>query len=393
MKLASVLGARPQFIKVAPLLRALKDNPFTHILVHTGQHYDYEMSRLFFEELGLPEPEHHLGVGSGSHGEQTGEMLKRLEPVLLEERPDWVLVFGDTNSTLAGALAAAKLHIPVAHVEAGLRSYNRRMPEELNRIVVDHLSSLLCCPTRAAVANLKAEGFHRVWEQEGYLETGAGESSEIFGKGGLATPLVALTGDIMFDAYLLGQEVASRKSRILAELRLRPGEYYLVTVHRAENTDHPKNLGNLVQAFQELSRHLPVVWPLHPRTRKALENWGLASRMENHPLLRVLPPVGYFDMLLLEREARAILTDSGGIQKEAFFAGTPCLTLREETEWVETLEAGANRLVGTEPEAIVTAALELDSPRVRGAPYGDGQASRKILRLLEILAFAGREGH
>lgn len=340
MKLITILGARPQFIKAAPVARALAGRPVRHVLVHTGQHYDYEMSRIFFEELGLPEPAYHLGVGSGSHGRQTGEMLSRVEEVLQEKKPDWVLVYGDTNSTLAGALAAAKLHIPVAHIEAGLRSYNRRMPEEINRVLTDHVSTLLCCPTETAVANLRSEGFQHVIDDGKLLtpDAAAALAPQLRSHPG---PWVVNTGDVMYDAYLLCREVAARKSRILAELNLTPGDYFLATVHRAENTDDPTALGNIVAAFQELSRQRRLVWPLHPRTRQALAAYGLlADLAQMTPQLQLLPPVGYFDMLMLQAHAAAILTDSGGVQKEAFFAGVPCLTLREETEWVETVEAG-----------------------------------------------------
>lgn len=355
MKLVNIVGARPQFIKLAPILRVIErhnrehpDHPIREVLIHTGQHYDYEMSGVFFEELGLKAPDENLGVGSGTHGAQTGEMLRRIEQVLLRERPDWVMVYGDTNSTLAGALAAAKLHIPVAHVEAGLRSFNRRMPEEINRVLTDHISDLLFCPTETAVKNLEREGITRG---------------------------VHLVGDVMYDAVLQYAELAERRSRILDELGLEKQGYALATVHRAENTDDPERLRAILLGLEGISREgLPVILPLHPRTRKEIRRLGIAL-----DAVRIVDPVSYLDMLLLEKNARAILTDSGGVQKEAFFFQVPCVTLREETEWVETVEAGWNVLVGCEPERIVQAALEA-RPGVESAwPYGDGRAAERII--------------
>lgn len=357
LKIVDVVGARPQFIKLAPVLKAIKEYneknwqcPIQEILVHTGQHYDYEMSGVFFDELGLKAPDYHLGVGSGTHGYQTGEMLKRIEEVLLAEKPDLVMVYGDTNSTLAGALAAAKLHIPVAHVEAGLRSFNKRIPEEINRVLTDHVSDLLFCPTETAVKNLEREGI---------------------------TKGVYLVGDVMYDAALQYLALAERKSCILERLGLEPKSYALATVHRAENTDDPERLRAIFAGLEGVARAgLPVVLPLHPRTRKAAEALGLSLNS-----VRVLEPVSYLDMLLLEKNARVILTDSGGVQKEAFFFRVPCVTLREETEWVETVEAGWNVLVGWDPGRITQAALEA-WPGVESAwPYGDGRAAERIVEI------------
>lgn len=359
MKVVDIVGARPQFIKVGPVLQAIEahnrkrpDAPIQEILVHTGQHYDYEMSRIFFEELELKEPDYHLGVGSGSHAYQTGEMLKRIEEVLLKERPDWVLVYGDTNSTLAGALAAAKLHIPVGHVEAGLRSFNKRMPEEINRVLTDHIANLLFCPTKTAVENLKREGITR-------------------GRG------VHLVGDVMYDSVLHNAGLAERRSGILERLKLEPKGYALATIHRAENTDDPARLRAIFQALERIAQELPVIVPLHPRTRERLTELGLSL---DHA--RIIEPVSYLDMLLLEKHAKVILTDSGGVQKEAFFFKVPCVTLREETEWTETVEAGWNVLVGYDPERIVYAVRGARPGAGSACPYGDGRAAEKIVKFL-----------
>jgi len=308
------------------------------------------MSAVFFEELDIPEPDYNLGVGSASHGKQTGEMLGRIEALLLEKEPDLVLVYGDTNSTLAGALAAAKLHIPVAHVEAGLRSFNRAMPEEINRVLTDHISGLLFCPTDTAVQNLTAEGI---------------------------TSGVHQVGDVMYDAILHNIEIAHKRSRILDELRVEPREYLLVTMHRPRNTDNADRLISILDALNQTEE--PIIFPAHPRTQQAIEHI-------NHPLkphVRLMEPVGYLDMLVLEKNARMILTDSGGVQKEAYVLGTPCITLREETEWTETVSGGWNVLAGADRENIV-ALIQNHAPQARRLPvFGDGRASQKILAILE----------
>lgn len=329
MKIITVVGARPQFIKAAPVSRELRQR-HTEVLIHTGQHYDDAMSAIFFRELEIPEPDVNLGVGSGPHGQQTGAMLARIEEILLVERPAWVLVYGDTNSTLAGALAAAKLHIPVAHVEAGLRSFNRRMPEEINRVLTDHISALLFCPTQTAVDNLAAEGI---------------------------TQGVHLVGDVMHEALLWAAERARTHSTILERLGVREKGYLLATVHRAENTDDPARLRAILDAFAALDE--PIVFPIHPRTKARIETLGLKSKIAN---LKSIPPVGYLDMVQLEQSARMILTDSGGIQKEAYWLGVPCVTLRDETEWVETVETGWNVLAGAEKGRIVAAVRSLVAP-------------------------------
>jgi UDP-GlcNAc3NAcA epimerase len=331
----SVVGARPQFVKAAPVSRALAAAGLREILVHTGQHFDAAMSDVFFDELDIPRPAHELDVHSLSHGAMTGRMLEKLEVVMLAERPDMALVYGDTNSTLAGALAAAKLHIPVAHVEAGLRSFNKAMPEEQNRIVADHLSTLRLCPTLVSVSNLSREGI-----AEGVVHV----------------------GDVMYDTTLFAAGRAKARSRILETLGLAPRSYAVATVHRAENTDDPARLARVFDWLSAAARSQPVVLPLHPRTRAAL---GARPAPEG---VRFVAPLGYLDMTRLVSQAAAVFTDSGGLQKEAYFHRVPCVTLREETEWVETIEAGWNRLWTVESYA----------PRVDIADYGAGHAAEAI---------------
>jgi UDP-GlcNAc3NAcA epimerase len=359
MKVVSVIGARPQFIKAAPVGQTLRAVDHTEVLVHTGQHYDDEMSAVFFRELEIPEPDYNLGVGSGLHGWQTGQMLIRIEEVLLAEKPDWVLVYGDTNSTLAGALAAVKLRAPLAHVEAGLRSFNREMPEEHNRVLTDHCSDLVFCPTQTAVDNLAREGI---------------------------TQGVHLVGDTMYDAVLQFAEIARQRSTILQDLGLKPKGYLVATVHRPYNTDVPENLRNILTAFLEIGE--PIVFPVHPRTRRKIAEldgtFGLERATCN---VRMIEPVGYLDMLVLEQNARLILTDSGGMQKEAYFFSVPCVTLRPETEWVETVEAGWNVVVGANRERIVGVVNgHVWSQNTPPLLFGDGHASQAIVQLLETSA-------
>ena len=363
MKIVSIVGARPQFIKAAPVSEAIRDHNekgkgplIKEILVHTGQHYDHGMSQIFFDELDISEPDLNLGVGSGSHGWQTGQMLIGIEEVLLAERPDFVVVYGDTNSTLAGALAAVKLHIPVAHVEAGLRSFNREMPEEHNRVVADHCSELLFCPTQTAVDNLAREG----------ILTG-----------------VHLVGDTMYDAVLQFCPIARQRSSILKDLELQPKGYLLATIHRPYNTDREENVRNILQSFGEMEEL--IVFPVHPRTRKKISE--LYKRVDLKKVLRntkMIEPVGYLDMLVLEENSRLILTDSGGMQKEAYIFGVPCITLRPETEWLETVEVGWNVLVGSDTESIVAAYERLGGASSGSRPtlYGDGKASLEVVRYL-----------
>jgi UDP-GlcNAc3NAcA epimerase len=340
MRLLTVVGARPQFIKAAVVSRALAAAGLTEVMVHTGQHSDAGMSDIFFEELAIPRPAHHLGIHGGGHGEMTGRMMIALEAVCRREAPDWVVVYGDTNSTLAGALVAVKLQIPVAHIEAGLRSFTLRMAEEVNRIVTDRVSTLLFCPTRAAVDNLCREG-----------RTGG----------------VHWVGDVMYDLTLAAAAAARQTSRVLERLGLEPGSYRLATVHRAENTDDPAALAAVVGYLRQRAQTLPVVLPLHPRTRQAVARDGLDLAG-----LRVIEPVGFLDMHRLLGGAAEVLTDSGGVQKEACFHRVPCVTLRDQTEWVETVEAGWNRL-WRQPDY---------RPRREVGEYGDGQAAQRIVGLL-----------
>jgi UDP-GlcNAc3NAcA epimerase len=347
MLVYSIVGARPQFIKAAVVSHALEAAGIEERLIHTGQHYDPGMSRVFFDELGIPEPAVNLDVGSGPHGAQTGAMMMRLEKYLLEgPRPDWLMVYGDTNSTVAGAVVAAKLHVPVAHVEAGLRSFNRRMPEEINRIVTDRISDLLFCPTPTAVRHLAAEGITRG---------------------------VRLTGDVMLDATRFFAARAAERAPLAALTAHAPGSYFLATVHRAENTDDPVRLRGIFEAFRRLEG--PVLLPLHPRTRARLDGIDVPGNVE------VMEPVSYLAMLSLLGGARRVFTDSGGLQKEAVWLGTPCVTLRDETEWVETLEGGWNRLAGADPDAIAAAGEatpEGEAPSFGAVP--EGRASDLIAR-------------
>ncbi|RJR32271.1 MAG: UDP-N-acetylglucosamine 2-epimerase (non-hydrolyzing) [Desulfobacteraceae bacterium] len=367
MRIVTIVGARPQFIKAAAVSRAIQAHnagagrpAIQEFLLHTGQHYDDIMSGVFFRDLELPKPDEHLGVGSGPQGWQTGKMLSAIEEALLREKPDWVLIYGDTNSTLAGALAAVKLHIPLAHVEAGLRSYNRRMAEEHNRVVSDHLSTLLLCPTRTAVENLKKEGID-----------------------GSGPALVENVGDVMYDSILHYSGIAENRSEIIRKLNLNPKGYGLVTIHRAENTDDPVRLGNIFKALEQLAGEgLPIVLPLHPRTRKVLQTSFAKSLEPRTSNLLLIDPVPYLDMLLLERHAKVILTDSGGVQKEAYWFEVPCVTMRDDTEWVETLEAGWNVLVSADANRIVTAVHSAKPGKTGGNYYGTGHAAERVVEAI-----------
>jgi UDP-GlcNAc3NAcA epimerase len=377
MKIVTIVGARPQFIKAAAVSRAIQafnrssvrlgsKKRLREILVHTGQHYDYLMDRVFFEELRLPKPDYHLGAGSGSHAVQTGRMLEGVEKVLEKEKPEITIVYGDTNSTLAGALAAAKLNIPVGHVEAGLRSYRRSMPEETNRLLTDHLSTLLFCPTAQAVRNLSKEGIRN------------GDKT-----------VVKNVGDVMYDSILYYSQIAEKKSTILEDLDLlnpqsaiHNPQYYLVTLHRAENTDNPGRLKSILKALKEISQEWPVVLPLHPRTKKMMRVQGLIKEARG---IQLIDPVSYLDMLKLEKHARVILTDSGGVQKEAYWFRVPCITLREETEWLETIRSGWNVLVGTASDSIVKETKRQNRrtlPASKTKIFGDGKASEQIVQAL-----------
>lgn len=365
MKMITVVGARPQFIKAAAVSRAIEEHNrlassdsqrISETIIHTGQHFDENMSDIFFRELQIPKPDFNLGVNSLSHGAMTGQMLEKIEKILTASSPDWVLVYGDTNSTLAGALAAAKLHIPVAHVEAGLRSFNRKMPEELNRILTDHVSTFLFCPTKTAVKNLSSEGI----------------------KDG-----VKLVGDVMFDVFLFYHGIIDNKSSIFKELGIEKKEYYLATVHREENTDDQDRLYSILKSFEEIGTPTcPVVFPMHPRTRKKVAVNKLSANANGSVIF--VDPVGYLEMIALEAQAITIFTDSGGVQKEAYFASVPCVTLRNETEWIETVEEGVNIVAGTEKQRILESFKYISTKtcNFNAGLFGDAESSKKIVQLL-----------
>ncbi|MDR2774503.1 MAG: UDP-N-acetylglucosamine 2-epimerase (non-hydrolyzing) [Tannerella sp.] len=362
MKIMTVIGARPQFIKAAVISRAIKEYnigkepEIEEYILHTGQHYDENMNNIFLDELDIKKPDRQLHCGgTADRNVMLAEMLAGIGKALLEYRPDGVLVYGDTTSTLAGALAASQLHMPVFHVEAGLRSFNKHMPEEINRILTDHIASLLFCPTRKAIENLVKEGI---------------------------TEGMFYTGDVMYDAALTFGEIAETKSGILSSLALQPGKFRLCTVHRAENTDNPERLIQIILALLEIATSdCPVIFPLHPRTKVYVDNYNLRTTIATNEALRMIEPVGYTDMIMLEKNAKTILTDSGGIQKEAYFHRTPCITLRNETEWSETVEAGWNRIAGFNMEKIIECLAE-NPERTEIKEYGDGHAAEKIINAI-----------
>lgn len=356
MKIVTVIGARPQFIKASSVSRAIQGAneqgaDINEIIIHTGQHFDTNMSQVFFEELAIPTPSYHLSIGGMAHGAMTGRMLEAVESVLLKENPDVVLVYGDTNSTLAGALAAAKLHIRVAHVEAGLRSFNKAMPEEVNRILTDHISDFLFCPTQTSVNNLQVEGIRQG---------------------------VRLIGDVMYDATLYYRELA-RNQFSLDQWGLKEKQYALCTLHRAENTDNHQRLKNILTALGEIASDIPIILPLHPRTRNAVHELGWNYLLKH---LTIISPLSYLRMLRLEMSAQIILTDSGGVQKEAFFHQVPCITLRDETEWVETVHTGWNVLAGADRAKILRTWRENTAPQNNTNIYGEGKAAINIVRTL-----------
>lgn len=353
MKIITVLGARPQFIKAAAVSRALRESKVHEIIVHTGQHYDSNMSDIFFEEMAIPKPDHFLNISGLSHGAMTGQMIEKIESVLKDEKPDFVLVFGDTNSTLAGALAATKLHIPIAHVEAGLRSFNMRMPEEINRILTDRISTKLYCPTTTAIENLQREGFDHIACE------------------------VLLSGDVMYDAALF-YSARSESYETLKKHKLGAGNYFLATIHRAENTDNIENLEAILEALNQLNEQHPVVLPLHPRTRKIIQDRNLKIAFQ------IIDPVGYFDMLNLIKGSRMVLTDSGGLQKEAYFFQKFCVTMRDQTEWVELVKGGFNSLTGADKNKIKNAVQQFLQRKFDSKPdlYGSGDAARVIVNNL-----------
>jgi UDP-N-acetylglucosamine 2-epimerase len=350
MKILSIVGARPEFIQAMPVSRAIRAD-HQEILVHTGQHYDYRMSQAFFDELDIPIPDYNLGAGSASQARQTAEIMVSLEEVLLKEKPDLVIVRGDTNSSLAASLVTTKLNIPLAHIEAGERSFNRNMPEEINRLVADRLAGLHFCVSQTAKHNLAAEGI---------------------------TDSVHWVGDVMLDALLYIQPIARSKSNILEQLRIEPKNYALVTIHRAANTDEPERLRRIISALNLVSE--TVILPAHPRTQKALTNINI--HLEDH--IQIIKPVGYFDMLTLEENARLIATDSGGVQREAYYMRVPCLTLRDETEWVATIETGWNKLVGTDHKLIVDTWFNFSAPTEHPSIYGFGNAAQSIAKILNV---------
>jgi UDP-GlcNAc3NAcA epimerase len=351
MKVLSIVGARPEFVQATMVTRAIQEK-HQEILVHTGQHYDISLSRTFFDELEIPSPDYNLNVGSKSHARQTGEIMMRLEELLQEENPDIVIIRGDTNSTMASALAASKLNIPIAHIEAGERSYNRNMPEEINRLVTDKLADIHFCTSQKAMQHLASEGI---------------------------TESVYWVGDVMLDAMFYYRPISYRRSKILTKLKLNPKKYCLVTIHRANNTDDLHRLSNIVEILNEASE--TIVFPVHPRTVKALSN--VETALEKH--VKLIGPVGYLDMIQLEENARLIATDSGGVQREAYFLGIPCLTMRDETEWTETVEAGWNKLVGTDPEQVLYNWKNFTSPLDHPPIFGEGIASQRIAHILGSL--------
>lgn len=372
MKILTILGARPQFIKAGSVSREVRrqkeeGRSIEEIIVHTGQHYDANMSDIFFDEMQIPKPDYFLGIGGKSHGAMTGQMIEKIEEVCLKENPDWVMVYGDTNSTLAGAIVASKLHIKLAHVEAGLRSFNMKMPEEVNRILTDRVSNILFCPTDTAVKNLKAEGF--VVEEEGKREKERNKKNSCFGR-------VVKVGDVMLDGVLFYRNFAKRPPA----LNLQLSNFILTTIHRAENTDNETRLRNIFEALNEIAKEKQIILPLHPRTKKLLP-----SNIALHPNLTIIDPIGYLEMVWLIDNCELVMTDSGGLQKEAYFFGKQCITLRDETEWVELVECGANTLVGANKEKIIKAYKNSSTFNLSSFTlnlFGDGKASENIIKEL-----------
>ncbi len=357
MKIASIIGARPEFIKEAPLVKELRKR-HKEIIIHTGQHYDYEMSKVFFDGLNIPEPDYNLGVGSGSHGKQTSEMMTKLEKVMLKEKPDLAIVSGDTNTTVAGALSASKLNIKLAHIESGMRSYDRKMPEEINRVVTDHISDILFCSTNTALQNLRKEGI---------------------------TKNVFNVGDVMIDTIKQNITIADRKSNILKKLNLKTKNYIVATVHRASNTDNKENLFNIINAFIDSKEK--IVFPVHPRTEKFIRNYSLDKKLKNSKVITI-KPLGYIDMLILEKNTKKILTDSGGMQKESYFFKVPCITLRDTTEWIETVNDGWNILTGANKSKILKAIKNFNPKGKQTEKYGNGNASKNIVSVINRISLS-----
>jgi UDP-GlcNAc3NAcA epimerase len=376
MKIVTVIGARPQIIKAAAISRAIHSHfkdQITEIMVHTGQHYDENMSAIFFAEMGIPTANYNLSVGSGNHGTQTAKMIEGIESILLKEKPDALLVYGDTNSTLAGALAAAKIHVPVVHIEAGLRSFNKAMPEEINRITSDHCSTLLFTPTHQGIENLAKEGF----------------SLDMHSKASIDRPLVFKTGDVMYDNSLYFSSIANENNRLIKQLNLTPKAFILCTIHRDSNTDNPESLNQIMRGILAIQRisNQAVVLPLHPRTRKKMTELletDVADELRKNANIHVIDPAGFLDMISLESNCSLVITDSGGVQKEAFFFKKPCIILREQTEWVEIVENGNAMLVGSSEEKLIDAYHQLTHKNDYTYPpfFGDGHASEEICRLI-----------
>lgn len=378
MKLVTIIGARPQIIKAAALSRAIRNHyadTIQEVIVHTGQHYDDNMSQVFFDELGIPSPDYNLHVGSASHGVQTARMTEGIEALLIKEQPDFIVLYGDTNSTLAGAVAAAKIHVPIVHIEAGLRSFNKSMPEEINRIVCDHCSTLLFTPTKAGLENLKREGFTI---NEGGVSTSSTTAPTI------DNPKVFHCGDIMYDNSLHFANIAEQKTDIIQRLELGGKPFILATIHRDSNTDHPERLSAIFRSILRLSKDCQVVLPLHPRTAKLLKtnlNEDLQKQIFSCPSIKLIPPVSFLEMIALERHAQLVMTDSGGVQKEAYFFKTPCIILRPETEWVEIVETGNAILADADETRIIQAWQHFkdNPPTVFPEIFGDGHAAEFML--------------
>lgn len=380
MKIAHIVGARPQFIKYFPVSEAIKkhsqEKNTSDILIHTGQHYDYNMSKIFFDKFGIKEPEYHLGIGSGIHGMQTGNIIQKVEEVLLNEKPDLIVVYGDTNSTLGGALVASKLHISIAHVEAGLRSFNKSMPEEINRILTDHVSTFLLCPSKTAVTNLINEGFNNfqnngeILSQSYFFQDSLVKNVKVDNN----NPLVLNVGDVMYDVLLYAVEITEKQSTILEQLQLTSRNYYLMTLHRAENTDNVKRLEEIIGFVNDISGGKDVIFPIHPRTKNIFGN----TKIKFAENVKIIDPVDYFDMLQLLKGSTLVLTDSGGLQKEAYWLEIPCITLRRETEWVETIKSGWNVLY----KDYNGSHKPTDTKRTC---YGDGKASERIVSIIDKL--------
>lgn len=370
MVVVNIVGARPQFMKYFPIAKELREfeKSIIDILIHTGQHYDYKLSKIFFDELNIKKPNYHLDVGSRSHGVQTAQIIERSEPILSKYKPDIVIVYGDTNTTLGGAIAASKMNIPVVHIEAGLRSYNKRMPEESNRILTDHISTYLFCPSKQAVMNLKSEGFKIIFNEGEIIEEYEAENPIV---ADINHPVVINSGDVMHDTIRYLKTPAQNKSNILLDLKLHPKEYYVLTLHRVENIDNRNRFRELVGFINGVTDYRPIIFPMHPRTRKVFDEFDITFNSN----VKIIEPLGYIDLIHLLNNAYMLLTDSGGMQKEAYWLNVPCITLRDETEWVETIETGWNILYKNYSDSFIPSTKKISI-------YGDGKAAKYIVRYL-----------